>query len=253
MGTGIGTLTPTMPTVTSLVKRRGDLEDIELTLMERIEGIDAEVAAAQAERELDNETTIRRLLVEAELEYEAGRLDEAEFEAIEDEYEGAGSPGRFEAPVRIVIKHRDTIVATRARRLAITIPSGASQGSASAVEEGIAEAEVKLRHGQRLAATIGRATRRRFSVAFSGRAQGERLVRWRGIRDAQTLGTPARAAAAPRDARFCSPARVWLPAALPRSSCRGERKPRGWAAPIPTPSCAPCAASGACCCRAASC
>ncbi len=33
-------------------------------------------------------------------------------------------------------------------------------------------------------------------MAFSGYAQGERLVRWRGIRDAQTLGTPARAAAA---------------------------------------------------------
>ena len=31
--------------------------------------------------------------------------------------------------------------------------------------EGIAQAEVKLRHGQRLAATIGRATRRRFSAA----------------------------------------------------------------------------------------
>jgi hypothetical protein len=62
--------------------------------------------------------------------------------------------------------------------------------------EGIAQAEVKLRHGQRLAATIGRATRRRFSAAFSGYAQGARLVRWRGIRDAETLGTPARTAAA---------------------------------------------------------
>jgi hypothetical protein len=62
--------------------------------------------------------------------------------------------------------------------------------------EGIAQAEVKLRHGQRLAATIGRATRRRFTAAFSGYAQGARLVRWRGIRDAATLGTPARAAAA---------------------------------------------------------
>ncbi|MHC2184904.1 putative nucleic acid-binding Zn-ribbon protein [Rathayibacter agropyri] len=37
--------------ITSLVKRRGDLEDIELTLMERIEGIEGEVAAAQAERD----------------------------------------------------------------------------------------------------------------------------------------------------------------------------------------------------------
>ncbi|PPI28294.1 zinc ribbon domain-containing protein [Rathayibacter sp. AY1B5] len=37
--------------ITSLVKRRGDLEDIELTLMERIEGIESEVAAARAERD----------------------------------------------------------------------------------------------------------------------------------------------------------------------------------------------------------
>ncbi|QHC73675.1 hypothetical protein [Rathayibacter sp. VKM Ac-2805] len=37
--------------ITSLVKRRGDLEDIELTLMERIEGIESEVAAAQVERD----------------------------------------------------------------------------------------------------------------------------------------------------------------------------------------------------------
>lgn len=37
--------------ITSLLKRRGDLEEIELTLMERIEGIEAEVAAAQAERD----------------------------------------------------------------------------------------------------------------------------------------------------------------------------------------------------------
>ncbi|KZX21877.1 zinc ribbon domain-containing protein [Rathayibacter tanaceti] len=37
--------------ITSLTKRRGDLEEIELTLMERIEGLDAEVAAAQAERD----------------------------------------------------------------------------------------------------------------------------------------------------------------------------------------------------------
>ncbi|AND16525.1 hypothetical protein C5C18_08255 [Rathayibacter tritici] len=37
--------------ISSLVKRRGDLEDIELTLMERIEGIEAEVAAARTERD----------------------------------------------------------------------------------------------------------------------------------------------------------------------------------------------------------
>lgn len=48
-----------------------------------------------------------------------------------------GAPGRFEAPVRILVKHRDQVVVSRARRLAITVPSGASQGSASLVEEGI--------------------------------------------------------------------------------------------------------------------
>ncbi|MCM6763462.1 hypothetical protein NB037_13630 [Rathayibacter sp. ZW T2_19] len=37
--------------IASLLKRRGDLEEIELTLMERIEGIDAEVATARAERD----------------------------------------------------------------------------------------------------------------------------------------------------------------------------------------------------------
>lgn len=62
--------------------------------------------------------------------------------------------------------------------------------------EGIPESEVKLRHGERLAATIGGATHRRFSVGFTGPAQGERHVRWSGIRDALTLGTPERAAAA---------------------------------------------------------
>jgi hypothetical protein len=48
-----------------------------------------------------------------------------------------GAPGRFEAPVRIVIKHRESVVATRARRLAITVAPGTTQGSASMVEEGI--------------------------------------------------------------------------------------------------------------------
>lgn len=48
-----------------------------------------------------------------------------------------GAPGRFEAPVRIVIKHRESVVATRARRLAITVPPGSAQGTASVVEEGI--------------------------------------------------------------------------------------------------------------------
>lgn len=62
--------------------------------------------------------------------------------------------------------------------------------------EGIDEAEVKLRHGQALAGAIGRATRRRFRASYSGPYIGERIVRWRGIRDSLTAGTPERAAAA---------------------------------------------------------
>ena len=48
-----------------------------------------------------------------------------------------GAPGRFDAPVRIVIKNGETVVASRARRIAITIASGTAQGEASVVEEGI--------------------------------------------------------------------------------------------------------------------
>jgi hypothetical protein len=62
--------------------------------------------------------------------------------------------------------------------------------------EGIPQAEVKLRHGEALAAVIGRATHRRYRVAFTGYAQGDRLVRWRGIRDAELPGSSARTAAA---------------------------------------------------------
>lgn len=45
----------------------------------------AEQVAAQAERELGDETTLRRRLVEAERDYELGLLTHDEFEAIEDE------------------------------------------------------------------------------------------------------------------------------------------------------------------------
>jgi hypothetical protein len=55
--------------------------------------------------------------------------------------------------------------------------------------------EVKLRHGQELARRIGAATRRRLTVGWTGTALGERLVRWRGLRDAAAAGTPARTAA----------------------------------------------------------
>ena len=58
--------------------------------------------------------------------------------------------------------------------------------------EGVANAEVKLRHGRQLAADISRATRRRFTAHYSGSYQGERLVRWRGIRDAAAAGSTER-------------------------------------------------------------
>jgi Gas vesicle protein G len=44
----------------------------------------AEQLAAEAERQLDDETTARRLLNEAERDFELGLLTEDEFEAIED-------------------------------------------------------------------------------------------------------------------------------------------------------------------------
>jgi hypothetical protein len=45
----------------------------------------AERLAEAAERELDDETTARRLLVEAEIAFESGELSEAEYEQVEDE------------------------------------------------------------------------------------------------------------------------------------------------------------------------
>jgi hypothetical protein len=45
----------------------------------------AERLAEYAERELGDEATVRRLLVEAELAYESGELSEAEYEVVEDE------------------------------------------------------------------------------------------------------------------------------------------------------------------------
>jgi hypothetical protein len=62
--------------------------------------------------------------------------------------------------------------------------------------EGTATAEVKLRHGQVIAKLIGNATKRTFTVGYSGPYQGERLVRWRGIRDAAKLAGNATAEAA---------------------------------------------------------
>ena len=44
----------------------------------------AEQLAAQAELELDDERTVRRLLLEAEAALERGEIDEAEYDQIED-------------------------------------------------------------------------------------------------------------------------------------------------------------------------
>ena len=45
----------------------------------------AERLAEYAERELGDEATVRRLLVEAEVAFEAGELSEAEYELVEEE------------------------------------------------------------------------------------------------------------------------------------------------------------------------
>jgi hypothetical protein len=45
----------------------------------------AERLADYAERELTDESSIRRLMVEAELAFEAGELSAAELEAVEDD------------------------------------------------------------------------------------------------------------------------------------------------------------------------
>jgi hypothetical protein len=45
----------------------------------------AERLAEYAERELGDEATVRRLLVEAEMALESGELSEAEYEVVEEE------------------------------------------------------------------------------------------------------------------------------------------------------------------------
>jgi hypothetical protein len=45
----------------------------------------AEKLTEVAERELDSEQTIKRLLLEAEMAFDAGELTEAEYEQVEDE------------------------------------------------------------------------------------------------------------------------------------------------------------------------
>jgi hypothetical protein len=49
----------------------------------------------------------------------------------------AGSGGRFDAPVRVVVKRGDQVFANRVRRIPVTVPAGESQGAFVTVEEGI--------------------------------------------------------------------------------------------------------------------
>jgi hypothetical protein len=50
---------------------------------------------------------------------------------------GAGSAGgRFDVPVRIVVKQGSTILANRALRTSVTVPAGQSHGSFALVEDG---------------------------------------------------------------------------------------------------------------------
>ncbi len=49
----------------------------------------------------------------------------------------AGAPGHFDAPLTFAIKYNEKTVVSRTRRLSITVPAGAAQGTASAVEDGL--------------------------------------------------------------------------------------------------------------------
>lgn len=49
----------------------------------------------------------------------------------------AGAPGRFEAPLQISIKYGDKVVATRARRVAVSVAPGEAQGLFTVVEDGL--------------------------------------------------------------------------------------------------------------------
>jgi hypothetical protein len=48
-----------------------------------------------------------------------------------------GSAGRFDVPVRVVVRQGDRVIANRVRRAAVQIPPGDTQGSFAVVEDGI--------------------------------------------------------------------------------------------------------------------
>ncbi|SFG87355.1 hypothetical protein [Methylobacterium gossipiicola] len=47
----------------------------------------------------------------------------------------AGAPGRFEAPLAVSLKAAGKVIATRSRRVAVAVPSGAAQGLFSVIED----------------------------------------------------------------------------------------------------------------------
>jgi hypothetical protein len=63
----------------------------------------------------------------------------------------SGSPGTFSAPVRIVIKRGDKVVASRLQRASATVPSGDTQASFVVVEENI----LVPRQGEELSISVG--------------------------------------------------------------------------------------------------
>jgi|tagenome__1003787_1003787.scaffolds.fasta_scaffold20940151_1 hypothetical protein len=49
----------------------------------------------------------------------------------------AGSPGRFDAPIRVVVKRGEQVFANRLRRIPVAVPPGEAHGTFVTVEEGI--------------------------------------------------------------------------------------------------------------------
>lgn len=47
----------------------------------------------------------------------------------------AGAPGLFDTPLTVSLKYNDKVVASHARRVAVSVPAGAVQGQASVVED----------------------------------------------------------------------------------------------------------------------
>jgi hypothetical protein len=57
-----------------------------------------------------------------------------------------GGAGRFDVPVRVVVKRGSTIIANRLRRVAVTIPAGDTQGTFTIIEDGIVIPPVDAEH-----------------------------------------------------------------------------------------------------------